>query len=63
MEDFLSNREMRTVIKDQKSEWCSMKSIEDQKSEWCSMKSRVPQELVLVPLMFLVYVSDRTENE
>ena len=25
MEDFLSKREMRTVIKDQKSEWCSVK--------------------------------------
>ena len=50
MEDFLSNREMRTVIK-------------DQKSEWCSVKSGVPQGSVLVPVMFLVYVNDMTESE
>ena len=44
MEDFMSNREMRTVIK-------------DQKSECCSVKSGVPQRSVLAPVMFLVYVN------
>ena len=38
MKDFLSNREMRTVIK-------------DQKLEWCSVKSGVPQGSVLAPVM------------
>ena len=49
MEDFLSNREMRTVIK-------------DQKSEWCSVKSGVSQGSVLSPVMFLVYVNYMTEG-
>ena len=49
MEDFLSNREMRKVIK-------------DQRSEWCSVKSGIPQGSVLAPVMFLVYVNDMTEG-
>ena len=49
MEDFLSNREMRTVIK-------------DQKSEWYSVKSGVPQGSVLAPVMFLVNVNYMTEE-
>ena len=49
VEDFLSNREMRTVIK-------------DQKSEWCSVKSRVPQGSVLAPVMLLIFLNDMTEG-
>ena len=49
MEDFLSNREMRTVIK-------------DQKLEWCIVKSGVPQGSVLAPVMLFVYVIDMTEG-
>ena len=40
---------MRTVIKDQK--W-----------EWCSVKSGVTQGSVLAPVMFLVCVNDMTEG-
>ena len=40
---------MRTVIK-------------DQKSEWCSVKSGAPQGLVLTPVMFLVFVNYVTEG-
>ena len=40
---------MRTVIK-------------DQKSEWYSVKSGVPQGPVLAPVMYLVYVNDMTEG-
>ena len=39
---------MRTVIK-------------DQKSEWCSVKTEVLKGLVLAPMMFLVYVNDVTQ--
>ena len=49
MAHFLSNREIRTIIKNQKSEW------------W-NVKSGVPQGSVLVPVMFLVYVNDMTEG-
>ena len=45
----LSNREMRKVI-------------QDQKSEWCSVKNRAPQGSVLAPVMFLVYVNHMTEG-
>ena len=40
---------MRTVIK-------------DQKSEWCSVKSGFPQGSVLTPVMFLAYVNYITEG-
>ena len=47
MKDILSKREMKKVMK-------------DQKSEWCSVKSGVPQGSILV--MFLVYVNNITEG-
>ena len=47
MEDFLSSREIRTVIKNQKSEWCSVKSGALQ---------------VLAQVMFLVYINYMTEG-
>ena len=40
---------MRTVVK-------------DEKSEWREVKSRVPQGSVLAPIMFLVCVNDMTEG-
>ena len=49
MEDFLSNRDMKTIIK-------------DQKSEWCNVKSGVPQGSVLAPVMFLGYVNYMAEG-
>ena len=47
--DFLKNREMRTIIK-------------DEKSEWCKVISRVPQGTVLAPVMFLVYINDMVDE-
>ena len=38
------------------------KVIKDQKSEWCSVKSGVPQGSVLAPVMFLVNVNYMTEE-
>ena len=49
MELYLKGREMRTVVKDEKSEWREVKS-------W------VPQGSVLPPIMFLVYVNDMTKG-
>ena len=45
MEDYLKDREMRTVIK-------------NEKSNWCSIESGVPQGSVLAPVMFVVYIND-----
>ena len=47
MEDYLKEREMRTVVK-------------NEKSEWREVKSRVPQGSVLAPIMCLVYVNNMT---
>ena len=49
MEDYLIGREMRTVVK-------------DEKSEWMEVKSGVPQGSVLAVIMFLIYVNDMTEG-
>ena len=49
MEDYLKGRKMRTILK-------------DEKSEWKEVKIGVPQRLVLAPMMFLVYANDMTEG-
>ena len=49
MENYLKRREMRRVVK-------------DEKAEWREVKSEVPQESVLAPIMFLIYVNDMIEG-
>ena len=49
MEDYLKGREMRTVVK-------------DEKSDWREMQNGVPQGSVLAPIMILIYVNDMTEG-
>ena len=46
-EDYMKGREMRTLVK-------------DEISEWRKIKNEVSQELILAPIMFLVYVNDMT---
>ena len=49
MEDYLKEREMRTVVRDEKSE-CR------------KVKCGVPQGLVVAPILLLVYMNDMTEG-
>ncbi len=49
MTDFLTNREMRTVIK-------------GSRLNWGTVISGVLQSSVLAPIMFTVYVNDMTED-
>ena len=49
MEDFLSNGEIKTVIR-------------NIKSSWKGVISGVPQGCILAPIMFAVYVNDMIED-
>ncbi len=49
MEDYLDDREIRTVI-------------QDQNSSWLKVPSDVPQGSVLGPIKFVIYVNDINEE-
>ena len=49
MEDYLKGREIRTVVK-------------EEKSKWREVKSGVPQGSVLAPIMFRLYVNDMADG-